>query len=1195
EAPIRTHLIRLAPDEHYLVISQHHIASDAWSHNIFIKELNTLYRPLADLEPTMALTPTLEPLPLQYADFAYWESRQESRAAVDKDLIYWRERLDGTQTLALPTDFPHTSSPDERAGVIEFSIPEGLVAELDRLSQERQASVFMLLLAAYQVLLSRYSGQDDIAVGVPVANRNRAETENLIGFFVNTLVLRSDLSGDQSFTDLLAQVREHALDAYEHQDLPFERLVEELQPERDLSRTPLFQTMFQLDHGEIADWSLDGLSTEELTFRPQGTKFDLILDATRREGGLACQFTYRSNLFEAATVERLGEHYRVVLQEIADNVSVSLNELDIRTPRERAAAAGTHGIPVPVAVPTVPERLAEMAANIPDQPAVTHGDACLTYGQLHEQSSRLARRLVAHGVGLESPVAVFLERGTDHLVAALAVMKAGGVYVPVDPQIPSEQAAFIVDDVDARVVLVHNATAANVAGDGDGRNILSVSTAETDNTEIAGAELFSSAPDNAAYVIYTSGSTGHPKGVVIEHRSLANLVDSLQEAHRLAVGEPTLHKTSTMFDVHIQEMLWPLAVGAHVVVADHGREGDVRYLADLMRRHGVTTAGFVPSLLRTFVDDDRAGDLPALRRIFSAGEVLTRDLARRVIDRYGCELYNLYGPAETTVYVTMGRILHDDVVTIGKPLDQVRLYVVDRTGRPAPTGAPGELLVAGVQVGRGYVNRPELTAERFVDNPVSGAPAGKAYRTGDAARYLPDGRIEFLGRLDEQMKIRGHRVEPEEIESAVDSFAGVAESAVVIKEHAPGDNRLHAYVVLEPGRTSASPQPLREYLASRLVQSLVPNFFNVVESLPRTISGKIDRNRLRSRIEVAYDTGQQMSGAPRTLEEWLVASAFGEVLDRPQPGPDANFFDLGGHSLLAAALVVKIHAASGVDVPLAEIFRRPTVAGLADLLAGGQEGQRKVDSSVLVPLDVRASGKPIFCVHPVGGGIFCYADLARRLTRSRPVLGLQAHGLDPAQEPDRSIEDMAARYLREIDSAGYEGPYTLLGWSFGGAVAFEMARQLGAAAGEVDLVLLDSLPPGCPHASDEDIAVAFVEDLASMHSLTDVPAPASGSVFDAFERAREHGLVPESLRLGSFARRVEVYGANLRAAAAYRPSPAQVETTLYRPSHSARSLDEGWSFLTAGRLSAREITGDHYEILRDPNLGQWTENLLVKE
>ncbi|MFD7129446.1 non-ribosomal peptide synthetase, partial [Streptomyces anulatus] len=1192
DAPIRTRLIRLAAEEHHLVISLHHIASDAWSHNVFVQELNALYAASSE----QGRDPVLTPLTIQYADYADWEARNHEEAGTNEDLAYWRGRLEGVQPLELPTDCPRSGSLDEQAGVVEFSLPEALVDQLEQLSQRCRASLFMTLLAGFQVLLSRYSGQSDITVGVPTANRNHAETEKLIGFFVNTLVLRSDLAGNPTFSDLLAQVREHALDAYEHQNLPFERLVEELQPERDLSRTPLFQTMFQLDHGETTEWNLGSLDVEEVIILPQATKFDLTLDATLRGGSLNCRFGYRSALFEPATIERLAQYYRAILRAAVDSPIVRIDEIDLCGPEERDLhVIGWNSTAVAGAARTLPERVARIAARAPGQRAITQGDRYLSYGQLNNKAGRLARRLRDLGCAPETPVAVLLERGVDHLVASLAVMKAGGVYVPIDPKLSVERAAFIMGDTGAPMVLTHAETVGKAPH--GAWEILDVAADDIGDAPPTGSDDESELPppghDSAAYIIYTSGSTGTPKGIVIEHGSLANLVESLQRAHALAPGEATLQKSSPAFDVSIQETFWPLSVGAHVVAVDHGRQGDVLHLAEVIRRWNVTTVGFVPSLLRTFVTDPRVGSLPSLCRVLSGGEVLTPELAQSVIDRFGCEIYNLYGPSETTVDVAESRFESGDkVVTIGRPMSNVQMYVVDRNDRPTPVGVPGEILVGGVQVGRGYLNRPELTAEHFLQNPLTGAPAGRVYRTGDKARYLPDGRVEFLGRLDEQMKIRGYRVEPAEIESALNTCEEIADSAVVAKEHGPGDLRLHAFVVAAPGRSTPSDQELRLHLGLILPRPLVPNFFVSVEKLPRTVGGKIDRNRLRDRATTAPGAAGHVSGIPRTREELLVGNLFGEVLGRPQAGPGANFFDLGGHSLLAASLAAKVQSVTGFEMPLAEIFRRPTVAGIAELVANGRRGY---SPSPLVPIDSRGTGKPIFCVHPIGGGVYCYLDLARHLRRSRPLFGLQARGLDAALQPDRTVEEMAARYLDEIRGAGHEGPYTLLGWSFGGVVAYEMARSLRAAAQSVDLVLLDSLPPGHVDGSDVSVASAFVNDLAGIDGDTGSGGTASGGVAEEFERARSQGLIPPSLHLEQFTRRVDVYGANLRAMAAYSPEPAEVPAALYRPSDSAGSLDEGWRRLTAGRLTVHEVSGNHYSILREPELEQWAGNLLDKE
>jgi amino acid adenylation domain-containing protein len=928
-------LIRADDEDHVLALAMHHILSDAWSIGVFMRELNTLYDAFRAGKPS-----PLPELAIQYADFAVWQREHLAGDGLAQQIGFWKKHLAGAPpVLELPTDRPRPASQSYRGATAKADVPRALADRLQALARRDGATMFMVLLAAYKTVLGRWAAQENVVVGTPIAGRMDEETEALIGLFINTLALHTDLSGDPTFRELVGRVREGLLGAYAHQELPFEKLVEEMHVERSLAHSPVFQVMIVLQNAPTLTGATSLSGTEFATVRmaDDTEKYDLTLNCTEHGDGVRLSLSYNPDLFDEASARRLLDHLQKLLEEAAADPDRPISRIPLtggeererlvrewnRTERDLGPASTVHAL------------FERQARETPDATALVFGETSLSYGELNARANRLARHLQTLGVGADVPVAISVDRSPEMVIGLLAVLKAGGAYLPVDPAYPKDRRAYMLEDSGATVLLTTSKLAADLP-EHSARIVLldelSEVGASADDSDLS----MDVDPASLAYIIYTSGSTGRPKGVMVPHDAVANLARAQIEAFGISAESRVLQFASFSFDAAVSEVLTALLAGATLVLApqDALMPGDP--LVGTLREMNVTVATLPPSVLTAMPETD----FPHLRTLVSAGEACSADLARRWSE--GRRFLNAYGPTETTVCATIAADENGERrPPIGKPIANVRVYVLDAAGEPSPIGVSGEICVGGAGVSRGYLRRAGLTAEKFVPDPFSAELGGRLYRTGDRGRWLPDGTVEYLGRVDEQVKVRGFRIEPGEIESVLRAHPAVADAAVIARTVGAGDLRLAAYVVPASAEADVSPAALRAHAAERLPDYMVPAYFVALPALPLTPNGKVDRRALPA-PDASDNAAAQFVAAEGDVEE-AIATVWREVLQVERVGVNDNFFELGGHSLLLAQVQAKLKDRLGQDVPMVSLFRFPTVRTLSAHLAGDTEDEASAE------------------------------------------------------------------------------------------------------------------------------------------------------------------------------------------------------------------------------------------------------------
>lgn len=1036
---IRVGLIRVAPDHHILQVTVHHAIADGWSIGLITDEFGALYEALAAGKPS-----PLPPLPIQFADFTMWQREFMDGPEIAGQIAYWKHKLANHVEPNFPTDHPRPAVKRWTGDIVSILLPKELTDRLQGIGQQHGATLFMVFLATFKVLLARYTGQGDIAIGSPIVGRTRKEIENLIGVFINTVILRTDLSGNPSFGKALDLVRTTAVDAMANQDLPFEALVRELQPARDPGRMPLFQINFTHQRDFVKPVHFAGIQLTAIPSRPVGAIFDLHLFMVERDGIWRASCDYNVELFEQGTIFRLLGHFQRLLESIAANPETSIGELEMLTAQEKRDLViernRTHREYPREA--TIHSLFEEQVRAHPQKIAVRFGSESVTYAELDSRANRVADVLLSRGCRPDTLVALCVERSIAMVAGLLGILKAGGAYVPIDPSYPAERISLVLEDSKAPLLVTERRLAPHLPKTQTDVILLDEPPPAAAPSKQTGTRATA---ESLAYVIYTSGSTGRPKGVEIPHRAVVNFLNSMRTEPGLDAADVLLAVTTLSFDIAGLELHLPLTTGATVVIASREMVMDGAALAAEMEARNVTVLQATPATWRLLLDAGWKGH--SRLKALCGGEALPPELAKEILPRCG-ELWNMYGPTETTIWSTCSRVTDAGRIHIGKPIDNTEVYVVDSQFQLLPAGIAGELLIGGDGLARGYHNRADLTAERFIPHPFkSGA---RLYRTGDLARWRVDGNLDCLGRLDHQVKIRGFRIELGEIESNLARFPGVNQAVVIALTDRSGAKYLAAYVVSE-----ASPHPdptaLREHLRKFLPDYMVPGVYVFLDSLPLTPNGKIDRKALPP-PDAAREQPQRDATPPSTDAEIRMAAIFEKVLGTKVTSVHDNFFELGGHSLVAVKLMNAIDREFGIRLPLAGLFDAATVGQLA------AKAERPAASSEpwpsLVPIRPKAGRPTLYLVHGAGGNVLLYGDLGRELGDEISLYGFQSQGLDRKAPLLTSIPDMAARYVRELKAHQPVGPYFLGGYCMGGSISYEMARLLTLNGDEVSLVAL---------------------------------------------------------------------------------------------------------------------------------------------
>ncbi|MEA5602478.1 amino acid adenylation domain-containing protein [Nostoc sp. UHCC 0252] len=1203
ELLVRATLLHLSQEEHVLLVTMHHIITDGWSCDVFLRELSTLYAAFSTNQPS-----PLPELTIQYGDFAIWQRDRIQGEFLATQLNYWQQQLQGElPILQLPTDRPRPTVTSFTGSKQYFTLSKSLTDALKQLSQQADATLFMGLLAAFNILLNRYTDQEDILIGSPIANRNRAELEGMLGLFVNTLILRNNLSGNPTFREFLHRVREVTLDAYAHQDLPFEMLVEKLQPERDLSRNPLYEVMFVLQNTPTTVQEVSGLTLRTLEFDSGTAQLDIFLSMSESQEGLTGCLEYNTDIFDSTTIIQFINNFQTLLANIVANPEQHLSELSLLTPSEQEQLLfkfnQTHvNYPQDVFLHQLFEEQVQLT---PDSLALTSHSEKLTYRQLNQRINQLAHYLQKQGVRNETLVAMCLERSVDMVVGILAVLKAGGAYIPLDPTYPVERLSFMLSDSQASVLITQQQILEKI----------SLSSAKTVCLDIHQDEIAQESQENPtntagnlAYIIYTSGSTGTPKGVLGTHRGTINGLHWLWKTYPFTPGEICCQKTAISFVDSIWEIFAPLLKGIPLVIINDVTVIDPQLFIETLAHHKVTRIILVPSLLRLLLDNysHLTNKLSELKLWITSGEALSIKLAQNFRDLMPfAKLINLYGSSEVsanaTYYDTSLFPEEGNSIPIGRPIDNTQVYVLNRYLKPTPLGCIGELYIGGDGLAMGYLHRPELTHEKFIDNPfISGT---KLYKTGDLVRCLKDGNLEYFGRRDEQVKIRGFRVELGEIATVITQHPDVQESVVITSNDLQGNPRLIAYLVTNKPDISLQILP---YLQQKLPNYMLPSAFVVLDALPLTPNGKVDKRSLKTDEVICSNTTRSFV-APRNFTELSLVKLWENILNTNPIGVTDSFFDLGGHSFLAVRLMAQIHDRFEHNLPLSTLFENPTIEQLATIVS---QPSRQSSNSPLVTINSSGSKIPFFCIHGAGGGISHYFNLSRRLGED-----YQFYALEDTQDRDKpeisSVEETATRYLKEIRQVQPNGPYLLGGHCYGGVLAFEIAQQLQSQGETVSLlVVIDAILSETHIEFTKDDDAKFLLRMAEsiktdnnidfsvpFEELRDLPLNEQLHLIN-----KKANFIFSDTEIKDFLRHYKGFKGHVQAMRNYIPKVYSGKMTLLRANeaiiHDFESSEWytddpflGWGKFSQQPIEVIEVTGDHFSMFVEPYIQDLAKNL----
>ncbi|MHC5820052.1 MAG: non-ribosomal peptide synthetase [Nostoc sp.] len=1040
---MRVVLVQIKSDEFLFCLTIHHIIGDARSLDILFQEFFTLY-----CAYTQQKTATLPQLPLQYKDYAAWQNKLLESEEVIEQHNYWCDRFTGQlPILNLPTDFPRPKFKSSQSALYTYRFSHNLGEQLRTLATKNHTTLFITLLTLFKILLYRYTEQRDLVIGVPISGRNHPDLENQVGFYVNTLALRTLLPEKGTFKQALTEITNTCLDAYEYADYPFDKLVSTLDLERDFSRNPLFDVMFSLLSKESkAVMKIPGLEHQEYPLAPRTAQFDLSWSFFEDANDLRLVIEYEPDIFREETIARMSGHFLQIIEEVIRNPDCQLSQINLLTPEERYQLLIKWNNTA-VSYPQdkcIHQLFEEQVKLTPNAIAVIFEDQKLTYQQLNERANQLAHYLQEKGVDREVLVGIFVERSLEMVVGLLGILKAGGAYVPLDPSYPADRLVYMLSDAAVSILLTQQSLVDSLP-----ENQAQVVCLDSDWQIIAHYSqenpISQVTSENLVYVIYTSGSTGKPKGVMNLHRGICNNLLRTIDSYPLIASDRILQITPFSFDVSVWEIFWPLIAGATLVVAKVEGHKDTTYLIHLIAQQQVTQINFVPSMLQVFLQQANLENCLCLQRVFCGGEALSYQLTQQFFNRFNCEFYNFYGPTETAVDATYWQCTPQSnyqIIPIGRPIANTQIYILDSQLQPVPIGISGELHIGGTPLARGYLNRPELTAQKFINNPFGN---GKLYKTGDLARYLPDGNIEYLGRIDNQVKLRGLRIELGEIESVLDTHSQVAKTVVIIREDPAKNQQLVAYVVRKD--QSLTPGELRRLLQQKLPAYMIPSAFVILSELPLNPNGKIDQNKLPKPDEISIVESPYL--APRNQTESILVKIWEQVLQISKIGANDNFFDLGGHSLQAMNLMALIYQELEIEIPLSMIYEKPTVTELSEYIIYAKEMNIQPKERSYVVFN-KQEEKAVFIFPPALGFATAYANLANYL-RNYAIYTF------------RYIADEATleKYAELIDQLTPNQDIKLMGHSAGGFLAMLIAQQLEKRERVVsDVILLDTYRGG---------------------------------------------------------------------------------------------------------------------------------------
>jgi len=1199
---VRANLIRVDEQEYLFLLSMHHIVTDGWSMGVLLHEVETLYEAFSQ-----GLSSPLPELEVQYADYARWQREWLKDEVLKGEVAFWKRQLDGAPTLLeLETDHPRQLMRTLRGAQQPVVFSEEVSRWLREFQREEGATLFMLLMAGFHALLWRYTGQKDILVGTPTAGRSRVELEPMIGFFVNMVPIRTNFSQVPTFRDLVKQVRDASLSAYTHQELPFDKLVEELQPRRAPGRNPIFQAILAFQNA-APQLSMAQVSLPVGAPMSADVKFDLEVHLRDTPEGVRGWFVYSPELFEPAFISRMVDHFQQLFEKAMVEPDSELSTLSLLDQAEyRQVVEEWNETDAPVPEGCIHQIFEQEVQQRPDKIAIESLQEQISYRELNRRANKLARRLQREGVEAETFVGVMVERSPELIVSLLGIGKAGGVYVPINLGDPPKRVQFILEDAGVKVLLTTRQIAANLAA-----NDLTLVYVDAEDDPQASAEenvRLDVTPDNLAYLMYTSGSTGTPKGVGITHRNVVGFVKAANYAN-LSSEEIFLHLAPISFDASTFEIWSSLLNGALLVVYPPGLPS-LSELGELVTRTQVTTLFLTTGLFHQFVDTS-VSNIGAVRQLLTGGDALSPTLLQKGLEQIeNISIVNCYGPTESTVMACCYAVERDrpaTTVPIGRPIPNTRLYVINAM-QPAGVGERGELFIGGHGLGRGYFNRPDLTAERFLPDPYGPQPGGRLYRTGDAARYLNDGLIQFLGRVDDQVKISGFRIEPREIEAMLSTHPGLRAAVVVAKEESQGQKFLVAYFVPNSENGPGS-DDLRAYLKERLPEYMVPSVYVPLDALPLTAHGKVDRAALPAPQVSLSRAGREYLAPQNDLQQQLV-DIWEELFKIHPIGIADNFFELGGHSLQMIMLVARVEERLGKRVAMAELFDDPTIEHLAGLIGHGKDN---LFQSLIVPLRAEGTQPAFFGPHASGGNVWCYKALVQNLSDDQPFFGVQP------REPENGavvyhteVEAMATDYVQAIRGFQPVGPYWLAGWSMGGVIAFEMARQLQQLGEEVGMLAI--MDAGVPEAKESEYNWAILLSIFAFDlGLTQehlkrapnwTPLPQMAELRQLWVVARRAGVVPSEMTLIEFRKVFDIFKIHANTTRRYRPGQFQGRITLFcpaddfeqavfskdpgeateQPEHIKLDPSKGWGSLATEGVDVHHVPGNHFSMLQEPNV-----------